>query len=190
MQLKQVAEASERRRAQIADDVSQRSAGEERTEHDAMAAIDAEVAAQRTRLGEQTAERERAGHARNDTEVTLARGASVAGQQSVRRRKPDSPSVRAASASPSSPGGARRSLRRLRSRKRCSRSWRPSARRSTGRRSSNRCRRSWSRAAALSRRWPQRATVSRLSPPSCAQPTSCGLPPIRSSSRRGAGSRR
>jgi hypothetical protein len=43
---------------------------------------------------------------------------------------------------------------------------------------------------APSRHWRRRGTVSRLSPPSCAQPTSCGLPPIRSSSRRGAGSRR
>src|SRR6185436_14995689 len=47
---------------------------EERTEHDATAAIDAEVAAQRTRLGAQTVERERAHHARNESEVTLARG--------------------------------------------------------------------------------------------------------------------
>jgi len=73
LQLKQVAEASERRRAQIADDLAAL-AVEERTEHDATAAIDAEVAAQRTRLGAQTVERERAGHARNEAEVTLARG--------------------------------------------------------------------------------------------------------------------
>jgi chromosome segregation protein len=73
LQLKQVAEASERRRAQISDELAAL-AVEERTEHDAVAAIDAEVAAQRRRLGEQTAECERAGHARNDADVTLARG--------------------------------------------------------------------------------------------------------------------
>ena len=73
LQLKQVAEASERRRAQIAEELAAL-AVEERTEHDAMAAIDAEVAAQRTRLGAQTVERERARHARNEAEVTLARG--------------------------------------------------------------------------------------------------------------------
>ena len=190
LQLKQVAEAAERRRAQIADELAAL-AVEERTEHDAMVAIDAEVAAQRTRLGEQTTERERAAAcAAAKRKSRWLEGASARGRQSGRRRKLDSPSARPASASPSSTDGAKRSPRRLRNRKRCSRSWRPSASRSTGRRSSNRCRRSWSRAVAPSRHWPRRGTVSRLSPPSCAQPTSCGLPPIRSSSRRAAGSRR
>src|SRR6185437_13845702 len=73
LQLKQVAEASERRRAQIADELAAL-AGEERTEHEAMAAIDAAVAQQRTRLGERRAARERAGHACNEAEVALARG--------------------------------------------------------------------------------------------------------------------
>jgi chromosome segregation protein len=73
LQLKQTAETAERRRAQIAHELAALAA-EEHTEHDAMAAIDTEVAAQRDRLGEQTARRERALHARNETEVALARG--------------------------------------------------------------------------------------------------------------------
>ncbi len=73
LQLKQAAEAAERRRAQIADDLAAL-AVEERAEHDAIAAIDAEVAVHRTRLGEQTAARERARHGRNEAEVALAQG--------------------------------------------------------------------------------------------------------------------
>ncbi len=91
LQLKQVAEASERRRAQIADELAAL-AVEERTEHDAMAAIDTEVAVQRTRLGEQTAGRERAGHLRNEAEVAtgararaLARGGACGAGSRIRR---------------------------------------------------------------------------------------------------------
>ncbi|MEP6995992.1 MAG: chromosome segregation protein SMC, partial [Betaproteobacteria bacterium] len=73
LQLRQAAETAERRRTQIADEVAAL-AGEERSEHEAMAAIDTEVAAQRARLDEQTAARERARHARNEAEVALARG--------------------------------------------------------------------------------------------------------------------
>ena len=73
LQLKQVAEASERRRAQIADELATL-AGEERTEHEAIASIDVEVDEKRARLAEQKAGRERALHARNEAEVALARG--------------------------------------------------------------------------------------------------------------------
>jgi chromosome segregation protein len=73
LQLRQAAEAAERRQAQIADELAAL-ALEEQAEHDAIAAIDAEVADKRRRLGEQSAARERAGHARNEAEVALARG--------------------------------------------------------------------------------------------------------------------
>ncbi|MFI4952388.1 MAG: chromosome segregation protein SMC [Burkholderiales bacterium] len=73
LQLKQAAETAERRRAQIAEELAAL-ADEERAERDAMAAIDAEVAALRGRLGEQTSARDRARHARNEGEVALARG--------------------------------------------------------------------------------------------------------------------
>ncbi len=73
LQLRQVAEAAERRRSQISDELAAL-AVEEGVERDAMAAIDAEVAGLRTRLGEQTAGRDRAQRARDDSDVALARG--------------------------------------------------------------------------------------------------------------------
>ncbi|MGH8713636.1 MAG: chromosome segregation protein SMC, partial [Casimicrobiaceae bacterium] len=73
LQLKQAAETAERRRAQIADELAALG-GEESAERDAIAAIDAEVAALRGRLDERASARERARHARNEAEVALARG--------------------------------------------------------------------------------------------------------------------
>ncbi|HEY2862688.1 MAG TPA: chromosome segregation protein SMC [Casimicrobiaceae bacterium] len=73
VQLKQAAEVAERRRTQIAEELASLGV-EESTERDSMAAIDADIAAQRSRLGEQTSAGERGRHARNEAEVALARG--------------------------------------------------------------------------------------------------------------------
>src|SRR6185312_4636138 len=73
LQLKQAAETAERRRAQIAEELAAL-ALEERTENDSIAAIDADVAAHRSRLGEHTTARERAQQARSAAEVALAAG--------------------------------------------------------------------------------------------------------------------
>ena len=73
LQLKQAADTAERRRVQIADELATL-ASEEGAERGAMATIDADVAAQRGGRDEHVAARERSRHARNETEVALARG--------------------------------------------------------------------------------------------------------------------
>ncbi|MGH8799167.1 MAG: chromosome segregation protein SMC, partial [Casimicrobiaceae bacterium] len=73
LQLKQAAETAEHRRAQIAEELAAL-AGEERAERDAMAAIDAEVAALAARRDERARARESARLRENDAAVALAGG--------------------------------------------------------------------------------------------------------------------
>jgi chromosome segregation protein len=72
-QLKQSAEAAERRRAQLSEE-RESLAREDAAEQASLAAIDADLAAARGRLGEAMAERDALRHTLNEREVALARG--------------------------------------------------------------------------------------------------------------------
>ena len=73
MQLRQAAEAAAKRRAQLTQELAD-VAGQEAAELQQAQALAAELADAQSRFHDQTARREAARHARNDAEVTLARG--------------------------------------------------------------------------------------------------------------------
>ncbi len=73
LHLRQAAEAAERRRAQIAQELADLSA-QEATEQEAARAVAAELADAQSRLHDEVARREAGRHARNEAEVALARG--------------------------------------------------------------------------------------------------------------------
>ncbi len=73
MQLRQAAETAQRRRTQIADELTAL-VRDEATERESLAAIDDEVSAHRRELAESTLRHESARHGRNESEVALAKG--------------------------------------------------------------------------------------------------------------------
>jgi len=73
MQLRQAAETAQRRRAQIAEELAVL-VRDDAGERESLAAIDVEVDSSRRELAEATQRRENARHARNESEVTLAKG--------------------------------------------------------------------------------------------------------------------
>ena len=73
LQLKQAAETAERRRAQIAEELTVLT-GEETAEREVLAGVDENLRTGRDRLGVEMAQRDSARHAVNEAEVALARG--------------------------------------------------------------------------------------------------------------------
>jgi chromosome segregation protein len=73
MQLRQAAETAQRRRTQIADELTAL-VRDEATERDALSAIDVEVSAHRRDIAESTQRHERSRHGKNEAEVALAKG--------------------------------------------------------------------------------------------------------------------
>nr|MDQ6917473.1 chromosome segregation protein SMC [Pseudomonadota bacterium] len=73
MQLRQAAETAQRRRAQIAEELTAL-VGDEATERETLAAIDVEVKAGKRELAENLLRHQRSEHGRNESEVALAKG--------------------------------------------------------------------------------------------------------------------